>query len=51
VPTARRQSAQIIALAQTGKTKQAIADELKINIRSVFRVLAENAKPAHRAAR
>jgi hypothetical protein len=32
---------QIVALARAGKTKQVIADELRINIRSVFRVLKE----------
>jgi DNA invertase Pin-like site-specific DNA recombinase len=38
-PTARRQADKIIALARGGKTKQAIADELKINIGSVFAFL------------
>jgi DNA invertase Pin-like site-specific DNA recombinase len=40
VPTARRQSAEVLRLAGTGMTRQAIADNLGISIASVYRILA-----------
>lgn len=40
VPTARRQSSEVIRLAKEGKTRQAIADHLGMGIASVYRILA-----------
>jgi DNA invertase Pin-like site-specific DNA recombinase len=44
-PTARAKQAEILELAAAGKTREAIAQQLKIGVASVYRALA-----AHRAA-
>jgi DNA invertase Pin-like site-specific DNA recombinase len=44
-PTARRQSDEIKRLAAEGVTKAAIADQLGVSERSVFRVLSQGAEP------
>ena len=41
-PTARAKSKEILNLAETGITKQAIADQLEIGVASVYRVLRQN---------
>jgi DNA invertase Pin-like site-specific DNA recombinase len=43
-PTARRQSAKIVALAKGGMTRQRIGEELGVSLRSVYRVLATEAQ-------
>ncbi len=45
-PTARAQAAAIIKLADAGKTKTAIAEELGIGVASVYRVLSAKRKSA-----
>ena len=48
-PTARSQADQIVSLAEAGLTKAAIAEELGISPRSVFRVLASHGGAANRS--
>src|SRR5829696_3224885 len=48
-PTARSQADQIVSLAEAGLTKAAIAEELGISPRSVFRVLASRDGAAGRS--
>jgi DNA invertase Pin-like site-specific DNA recombinase len=45
-PTARRQSAKILALAQSGWSRPRIASELGISERSIYRVLASALGPS-----
>jgi DNA invertase Pin-like site-specific DNA recombinase len=56
IPTARAKAAQVFALVDVGKTREAAAEILGISIRSVFRILrtrkdAENAPVASPVAR
>jgi DNA invertase Pin-like site-specific DNA recombinase len=39
IPTARAKAVQVFALIDAGKTREAVAEELGISIRSVFRIL------------
>jgi len=39
IPTARAKAEQVIALVDAGKTRAEAAEELRISIRSVFRIL------------
>ena len=39
IPTARAKAEQVFALVGAGKTRQEVAEELGISIRSVFRIL------------
>lgn len=41
-PTAREKAEQVIKLIESGKTREAVAKELEIGIRSVFRILKDN---------
>jgi len=43
-PTARNQAAQVIELVAEGKTKQAVADQLKIGVASVYRAIKYTGK-------
>jgi len=45
-PTARAKSKEIIELAASGATRQAIADQLGIGVASVYRVLKNDSIPA-----
>lgn len=44
-PTARAKSAEVLALAAQGLTRQAIADQLEIGVASVYRILKKQAAP------
>ena len=52
-PTARAQAARVMELIGQGKTKQAVADELKIGVASVYRIMkaekAANGGPSNAA--
>jgi DNA invertase Pin-like site-specific DNA recombinase len=39
IPTARAKTEQVFALVDSGKTREAAAEEVGISIRSVFRIL------------
>lgn len=41
-PTARRKAAQILELSNLGMTRQAIADQLRIGVASVYRILRDS---------
>lgn len=45
-PTAKAQAGEVMDLIKQGKTKQAIADELKIGVASVYRIMKGQKKPA-----
>ena len=45
-PTARAKADDVLTLAAQGKTREAIAKELKIGVASVYRVLASHQAPA-----
>jgi DNA invertase Pin-like site-specific DNA recombinase len=48
IPTARAKAQQVFALVAAGKTREAVAEELGISIRSVFRIL-QTRKEAEKA--
>lgn len=45
-PTARAQAARVLELISQGKTKQAAADELKIGVASVYRIMKASKQTA-----
>ena len=45
-PTARIQTTKVMEMIRQGKTKQAVADELKIGVASVYRITKEQKQAA-----
>ncbi len=48
-PTARKKSDRVLELLALGRTKQSVADELRIGVASVYRIVAENKKSQNMA--